>query len=45
MLRLGTVYIITIIKLTRLKNDIFIENDKLVVYHFACITIFTENDF
>jgi len=32
-------------KIDKTKNDIFIENDKLVVYHFACITIFTENDF
>ena len=39
MLRLGTVYIITIIKLTRLKMIY------LLYYHFACITIFTENDF
>ncbi|MDM5188748.1 glycosyl transferase [Bacillus sp. DX4.1] len=26
-------------------NEVYIETDKLVVYHFACITIFSENDF
>lgn len=32
-------------KIDKIKNDIFIENDKLVVYYFVCIIIFIENDF
>ncbi|MGE6551253.1 glycosyl transferase [Bacillus mycoides] len=32
-------------KIDKTKNDIYIETDKLIVYHFACITIFNENDF
>lgn len=32
-------------KIEKNKNDIYIETDKLIVYHFACITIFSENDF
>ena len=27
------------------QNEVYIETDKLIVYHFACITIFNEQDF
>ncbi|MEN1934202.1 glycosyl transferase [Paenibacillus sp. 102] len=27
------------------QNEVYIETDKLIVYHFACITIFSEKDF
>ncbi|MGG2015576.1 glycosyltransferase [Bacillus sp. S10(2024)] len=26
-------------------NEVYIETDRLIVYHFACITIFSENEF
>ncbi|PEB47520.1 glycosyl transferase [Bacillus pseudomycoides] len=32
-------------KIYKNQGDVYIETDKLIVYHFACITIFSEKDF
>ncbi|WP_233696828.1 peptidoglycan-binding domain-containing protein [Paenibacillus profundus] len=32
-------------RIHRQNNELYIENDKLVAYHFACIAIYNENEF
>ena len=45
MLHHGIQYIIIISILPHRNNDIFIEGDKLISYHFACLSIFNEDDY